>query len=153
MSVSTNRLNCVCSVVFEQDDPDEQTDEAETCRDSVSAADTNVRATSLTQSDHQARHQSAYGAWQTVQQDVYAFLTISVTVSVLNSVQMHVWKCGNVRELSCCQGNVRELTKSQQKSLIIIITRGQSNLTKGRIVAPKIHARRTLSKPEVVFLK
>ena len=33
------------------------------------------------------------------------------------------------------------------------ITRGQSNLTKGRIVAPKIHDRSALTKPEVVFLK
>ena len=33
------------------------------------------------------------------------------------------------------------------------LTRGQSNLTKGRIVAPKIHARCALTKPKVVFLK
>ena len=33
------------------------------------------------------------------------------------------------------------------------VTRGQSNLTKGRIVAPKIHARSPLTKPKVVFLK
>ena len=32
-------------------------------------------------------------------------------------------------------------------------TRGQSNLTKGRIVAPKIHDRSALTKLEVVFLK
>ena len=32
------------------------------------------------------------------------------------------------------------------------ITRGQSNLTKGRIVAPKIHDGSALTKPKVVFL-
>ena len=36
---------------------------------------------------------------------------------------------------------------------LALITRGQSNLTKGRIVAPKIHVRSALTKPEVVFLK
>ena len=36
---------------------------------------------------------------------------------------------------------------------VLQLTRGQSNLTKGRIVAPKIHDRSALTKPEVVFLK
>ena len=37
-------------------------------------------------------------------------------------------------------------------TVLVNITRGQSNLTKGRIVAPKIHDRSALTKPEVVFL-
>ena len=50
--------------------------------------------------------------------------------------------CGTVFHLT----GVTSLTLTYQ-------TRGQSNLTKGRIIAPKIHARSALTKPEVVFLK
>ena len=39
------------------------------------------------------------------------------------------------------------------QNLLTKQTRGQCNLTKGRIVAPKIHARSALTKLEVVFLK
>lgn len=53
-----------------KDSSDEQADVVEKSPDSAVAADANAEATSLPQSDRQARHHSAYGAWQTVQQDV-----------------------------------------------------------------------------------
>ena len=40
----------------------------------------------------------------------------------------------------------------KQTALNQVLTRGQSNLTKGRIVAPKIRARSALTEPEVCLL-
>ena len=44
-------------------------------------------------------------------------------------------------------------TAERSFSCLRRLTRGQSNLTKGRIVAPKIRARSALTELEVVFLK
>ena len=55
---------------FNKDSPDEQTDRVKNDRESAAADSDAADTPSLHQSDPQARHQSAYGAWQTVQQDV-----------------------------------------------------------------------------------
>jgi len=63
---------CVCSVFLNKDNPEEQTDDAGKSQDAAAAAAVykNADAISQHQSDRQSQYQSAYGAWQTVQQDV-----------------------------------------------------------------------------------
>jgi len=58
------------SEFYLKDDSDERADVVEKSPDSAAASDANAEATSPPRSDRQARHQSAYGAWQTVQQDL-----------------------------------------------------------------------------------
>jgi len=57
-----------------KDKPDEQTDDVdkppEDTAAAAAAADTESDAASVHQSHQQSRSQSAYGAWQTVQQEV-----------------------------------------------------------------------------------
>jgi len=65
-------FGCLLCVV-DKDKPGEQMEDVEKSQDMVAAAaaaDTDASAASPRQSEHQSRHQSAYGAWQTVQQDV-----------------------------------------------------------------------------------
>jgi len=56
-------------VCFNKDRPDKQTDSVKEDQETA-AADSDADTPSLQQSNRQSRHQSAYGAWQTVQQDV-----------------------------------------------------------------------------------
>jgi len=59
-------------ICFKIVDSSEQTDSVKAAQDTAAAAavDEDADASSLRHSDHRTRHQSAYGAWQTVQQDV-----------------------------------------------------------------------------------